>query len=108
MELAREGSGVQNRVVIGRRFETYPYRDDYLIMVSSRLRGARGAASASCKMDRLRWGECSNQYLYATVQYEIGISPNLTSFIKYSYRYRRGDAEGSYGLFRWDFRWVIL
>jgi len=106
-ELVHSLDGIRSRFVIGRRFDADPYRNDYLIVVSSHVRGRWGAASGVVKFDQVSPGEWTNRYVYATAQYELSISRYFSTYIKYSHRYHRGDPDNSFGIFRWDVRWVI-
>lgn len=106
-ELAESGDGIRNRIVIGRRLYTYGEHDDYLIVLESGVQGAWGRVLASCKFDRLRPEKWANQYTYVTVQYQVDIGGGIGSYVKYSYRYDRDNPGSSYGIFRWDVRWVI-
>lgn len=106
-EIVATGGGLRNRLVVGRRLSTYGDYDDYLIVLESGARGRWGAASVSCKFDRLRPERWTNQYLYATAKYEVDIGNGIFSYVKYSHRYERDNPGGSYGTVRWDVRWVI-
>jgi len=106
-ELTQIAEGFRNRIVVGRRIYTYGDHNDYLIVFESRAQGRWGGASALCKFDRLRPREWTNRYAYVAVQYEVGIAEGIGSYVKYSYRYNRDNPGNSYGIFRWDVRWVI-
>lgn len=107
LEAVESGDRFRNRVVIGRRSYTYGDRNDYLVVFESGVQGRWGAASAQCKFDRLRPEAWANHYMYVTAQYEVDIAGGVSSYVKYSYRYNRESPESSYGIFRWDVRWVI-
>jgi hypothetical protein len=107
VEIVESGNRLRNRLVIGRRLYTYGEHNDYLVVFESGVRGSWGAASASCKFDRLRPESWANQYLYITAKYDVDIGGGIGSYVIYSYRYYRDNPGSSYGIIRWDVRWVI-
>ncbi len=106
-ELVRDKGNLRSRIVFGHRFDRYGERDDYLVYFESRLINRLGRLRFLCKLDRLRFDRVKNNYVYVALSHETEISGGFSSYIKYSYRYRRGQPGNSYGMLRWDFSWAV-
>lgn len=107
LELNRKSGNFFARSVIGHRYERYNKRDDYMVFFECRVQEKYGQLRLTCKIDRLHLQKLSNDYSYLSIAHDTAINKNLTSYIKYTFRYRRGEPESSYGVIRWDLNYRI-
>jgi hypothetical protein len=107
MEMIKYGAISRIRMVMGYRSERYNNRDDFLIMVEDKFSNRWGTLALLCKLDHLRPDDLQNRYLYLTGYIEAQMGKYLRSYIKYTYRYRRGQPESNYGTIRLDLNWTI-
>ncbi len=107
LEISRAGGMAKNRLVLGYRNEKHNNRDDFLALAEIKILHRTGSLAVLCKFDRLRLNDINDRYMYLTGWYEAKMNGNLSTYVKYTYRYRKGDPGNSYGTIRVDLNWII-
>jgi len=105
--LVRQAGQLRMKGGLGYYFDSDSERDDYLVYLEGRFDHRAGRFWLMAKWDRLEWSALRNNYFYTTVAYEADLGCGLSTYIKYSYRYRRDSAASTYGVLRWDISWRI-
>jgi hypothetical protein len=104
-ELVRDINKVKIRLAASYRFDRNGGRNDWLMLMETKATVRTGVWQTLIKVDRLRWSDLRNQYLYLVFGHESPVGNNLKSAVRYVYRYSRGG--DSYGTIRWEVRWDI-
>ncbi len=94
----------RSRLVVRYRFDRRKEYSYYTVYMENRLEYVIGRLYIVCKLDKLQIENLKNDYLYSGLWYESRWSENLSSVIKYTYRYNRNSA-ANYGTVRWDVAW---
>ncbi|MEE9443401.1 MAG: hypothetical protein V3V99_12120 [candidate division Zixibacteria bacterium] len=106
-EVNRIRSAINGRLVIGYYFDRYYNRNDCMLLAETRVKDRFGKLHFLIKLDRIRLTDIKNNYIYATVSHETTISKNISSYIRYGYRYRADYTDERYVTLRWDINWRI-
>lgn len=107
IDLVRSETDSRIRLVMGHRYDRYGERDDFLVFLEGRFVEKFGRLIVSIKVDRIDFRDLINRYTYFALAHETKIGSGFRSYVKYSYRYRRGTPQNSYGMLRWDIAWDI-
>lgn len=104
-EIVREVNKAKIRFAVSYRFDRTGGRNDWLMLMETKATVRTGVWQALIKIDRLRWSDLRNLYLYLVFGHEGAVGNNLKSAVRYVYRYSRGG--DSYRTIRWEVKWDI-
>ncbi len=107
IQLIRQSGFLSTRAVVGHRLDDQTRNDNLFVYIENRVKERYGELKLFFKLDRLEPGKLQNNYLYFSISHQTSLSHRLNSYIKYTYRYRRGQPEDNYGVLRWDFNYEI-
>jgi hypothetical protein len=107
LEINRNRSTINGRLVLGYYFDRYYNRNDYMFLAETRVKDKWGKFHFLIKLDRIKLTRIKNNYIYTTVSHETTVSENISSYIRYGYRYRANYGDERYVTLRWDINWRI-
>ncbi|MCP4566346.1 MAG: hypothetical protein GY841_02065 [FCB group bacterium] len=105
VDFVHQRGSLRTRTFLGHRHDRHNQRNDFLIGCENTYDVHDFRIKLVFKLDRLIVDDPRNNHLYAAIAYETTVSKSMSSYIKYSRRYRRGLPGSSYGELRWDINW---
>ncbi|MFH1700958.1 MAG: hypothetical protein ABIE07_10255 [Candidatus Zixiibacteriota bacterium] len=106
-EINKNRSALTGRLAVGYYFDRYNNRNDYLLLAEANVKNRLGNLHILIKLDRIKLTDIRNNYIYSTISHETTISKNISSYIRYGYRYRADYTDQRYVTMRWDIIWRI-